>query len=80
MALSNELGKNGTPPTRLDVDVVVTFVPGTGITTSAISVVGEVPGMTADKFEAFAATAKDGCPVSQALKGVEISLRSATLL
>ncbi len=79
MALSNELGKNGTPATRLDVDVAVTFVPGTGITTSVITVVGEVPGLTEEQFEGLAAQAKDGCPVSKALTGVEISLSGATL-
>ena len=80
MALSKELGKNGTPATRLDVDVAVTFVPGTGITTSVITVVGEVPGLTEEQFEAFAARAKDGCPVSKALAGVEISLSGAQLV
>jgi len=79
MALSNELGKNGTPAARLDVDVAVTFVPGTGITTSVISVVGEVPGVSAEQFEGFAALAKEGCPISKALTGVEISLGSANL-
>ena len=80
MALSNELGKNGTPATRLDVDVAVTFVPGTGITTSEISVVGAVPGVDAKEFEAFAAKAKSECPVSKALAGVAITLESATLI
>ena len=80
MALSNELGKNGTPATRLDVDVAVTFVPGTGITTSVITVVGEVPGLTEAEFEKFASSAKDGCPVSKALAGVEISLSGAELV
>ncbi len=80
MALSNELGKNGTPPASLDVDVAVTFVPGTGITTSVITVVGEVPGIDAEQFAAFAAAAKDGCPVSKALAGVEISLGSVRLV
>jgi len=79
MALSNELGRNGTPAMRLDVDVAVTFVPGTGITTSVITVAGNVPGVTVEEFEGFAARAKDGCPISKALTGVEISLGSATL-
>jgi len=79
MALSSELGKNGTPAMRLDVDVAVTFVPGTGITTSVITVAGKVPGVTVEEFEGFAARAKDGCPISKALTGVEISLGSATL-
>lgn len=79
MALSNALGKNGTPPTRLDVSAAVTFVPGTGITTSELTVLADVPGLDADGFAAFAADAKDNCPVSQALGGVQISLASVTL-
>jgi osmotically inducible protein OsmC len=78
MAFSNMLAKNETPAERLEVSAVVTFVPGTGITKSALSVVGTVPGIDADKFAELAADAKAGCPVSQALAGVEITL-DATL-
>lgn len=74
MALSNGLAKNGTPPASLDTKVEVTFVPGTGITTSHITVVGGVPGLTADEFRKFADDAKANCPVSKALGGVEISV------
>jgi osmotically inducible protein OsmC len=80
MELSNQLGKNGTPPERLDVDVAVTFVPSKGITTSVITVVGNVAGVDAKQFEALAAKAKAECPVSKALASVEISLASATLV
>ena len=75
MALSNALGKQGTPPERLSVSATVTFVPGTGITTSALDVEGVVPGIEEDAFRKAADEAKDGCPVSQALKGnVELSV------
>ena len=75
MALSNGLGKAGTPPERLQTSATVTFVPGTGITKSALTVVGTVPGLDADGFRAAADDAKENCPVSQALKGnVELSL------
>lgn len=75
MALSNGLAKAGNPPERLSVSATVTFVPGTGITASALDVVGSVPGLDAAGFEAAADTAKDGCPVSGALKGnVELSV------
>ena len=75
MALSGGLAKAGTPPERLRVSATVTFVPGTGITTSAIDVVGTVPGVDEAGFVAAAKTAKDGCPVSGALKGnVELSV------
>jgi osmotically inducible protein OsmC len=75
MALSNGLAKDGTPPERLNVSATVTFVPGSGITASALDVVGSVPGLDEAAFAAAADVAKDGCPVSGALKGnVELSV------
>jgi osmotically inducible protein OsmC len=76
MALSNELAKAGTPPTSLDTTAQVTFQPGTGITGIALSVTGSVPGITAEQFEEFAQGAKKGCPVSQALAAVPITLET----
>src|SRR3990170_2304529 len=69
MALSNGLAKGGTPPESLSVSATVTFVPGTGITASALEVEGRVSGITEDAFRDAAEQAKDGCPVSGALKG-----------
>jgi lipoyl-dependent peroxiredoxin len=75
MALSGGLAKAGTPPERLQTSATVTFVPGTGITKSALTVRGVVPGLDADGFREAAEAAKEGCPVSKALAGVpEISL------
>jgi osmotically inducible protein OsmC len=75
MALSGALAKAGTPPERLQTSATVTFVPGTGITKSALSVRGTVPGLDADGFREAAEGAKQNCPVSQALAGVpEITL------
>jgi osmotically inducible protein OsmC len=75
MALSNVLAKAGHPPERLETSATVTFVPGTGITKSALTVVGSVPGIDEAAFEEAADQAKDGCPVSGALKGnVELTL------
>ena len=75
MALSLGLAKAGTPPEQLRTSAVVTFVPGTGITRSALTVRGRVPGLDADGFREAAEAAKQGCPVSQALAGVpEITL------
>ena len=70
MALSLGLAKAGSPPDRLETSAVVTFVPGTGITKSALTVRGVVPGLDADGFREAAEAAKKGCPVSQALAGV----------
>jgi len=77
MALSNGLAKNGTPPESIQARAEVTFVPGTGITRSHLTVRAVVPGLGADAFAEHAEAAKDGCPVSQALAGVEITLDAA---
>jgi osmotically inducible protein OsmC len=75
MALSAGLAKAGHPPDRLETSATLTFVPGTGITKSALTVVGSVPGIDEAAFEEAAAQAKDGCPVSSAFKGnVELTL------
>ena len=78
MALSLGLAKGGNPPDRLETSAVVTFVPGTGITKSALTVRGVVPGLDADGFRDAAESAKKDCPVSQALAGVpEITVDAA---
>jgi osmotically inducible protein OsmC len=83
MALSNTLAQAGHAPEKLDVEAVATFVKldaGWRLTTMALSVTGSVPGMSAEQFVEAAAAAKDGCPVSNALKGnVEITAE-ATLV
>ena len=64
-----------TRPTTLDTTAEVTFQPGTGITGIVLKVVGDVPGLTAEQFQEAAEGAK-GCPVSQALAAVPISLEA----
>ena len=76
MALSNALAQGGTPPTSVDTTAEVTFQPGTGITGITLSVTAVVPGMTAEQFEEAAQGAKTGCPVSQALSAVPITLET----
>ncbi len=76
MALSNGLAKAGTPPASLRTTAAVTFQPGTGITGIHLSVRGDVPGMSAEDFQAAAETAKEGCPVSQALRATPITLEA----
>jgi osmotically inducible protein OsmC len=80
MALSAGLGKGGNPPTKLEVDATVTFDNVDGgwkVASSALKVVGTVPGIDAAGFQAAAEAAKDGCPISQALKGnVELSVEA----
>lgn len=76
MALSNGLAKAGAPPASLRTTAAVTFEPGTGITGIHLSVRGEVPGMSADDFQAAAEEARVGCPVSQALRATPITLEA----
>jgi lipoyl-dependent peroxiredoxin len=72
MAFSNGLAKNGTPATRLDVSADVTFDKvgdGWKVTKSELRVRGTVPDIDQAKFRELAEAAKDGCPISGALKG-----------
>ena len=72
MALSGALGRAGTPPERLDVSAEVTFdklEAGWRVVSSALTVHGRVPGMSAADFEAAAQATRDGCPISVALAG-----------
>ena len=81
MALSNILAKAGTPPTSLETTASVIFEQtdsGFGISSVALRVEGDVPGISEDDFAEAANTAKDNCPVSKALAGnVAISVESA---
>lgn len=76
MALSHALAENGTPPERVNTSASVTFKPGVGITGSHLNVNATVPGLTPEAFQTIADAAKTGCPVSQALAGIEITLEA----
>lgn len=80
MALSHALGEHGTPPQQIDVSADVTFVPGEGVRSSALTVTASVAGLDQAAFAEIAEDAKENCPVSKALAGVQISLENATLL
>ncbi|ADD44139.1 OsmC family peroxiredoxin [Stackebrandtia nassauensis] len=72
MALSAGLAKAGTPPQSLDTSAEVTFDPAAGgITKIRLTVRGDVPGISAEEFNAAAADAKANCPVSKALGAVQ---------
>jgi osmotically inducible protein OsmC len=70
MALSAELARAGSPPEELHTSATVTFQPGEGITKSALTVEGRVPGLDEAAFLEAAETAKANCPVSKALASV----------
>ena len=77
MAFSNGLAKNDTPTTSLDTTADVELTPGTGITGIKLTVRGVVEGIENDRFVELAQEAKAGCPVSQALSAVNITLDAA---
>jgi len=82
MAFANTLTKDGTPPGELWVSAAVTFArddAGWSITASHLDVRGRVDGSSQAAFADAAERAKDGCPVSRALKGnVDVTV-TATL-
>ena len=82
MALSAILGRAGLTPTRIHTKAAVKFEKvegGFSITNIELSVEAEIPGTDAAAFEQFAETAKANCPVSRALAGTHITLRSTLL-
>jgi lipoyl-dependent peroxiredoxin len=78
MALSAALAEAGTPvdSVKAEADVTLRFVDGAPtIAKIDLDVVGSVPGIDDETFQATAAEAKEKCPVSRALAGVpEINL------
>ncbi len=81
MQLSALIAQAGGTPRVLDVQADVSLGPdGTGgfrLTGIALTVRGEAEGLDADGFATAAHDAKDSCPVSRALTGVDITLDAA---
>jgi lipoyl-dependent peroxiredoxin len=80
MALSNTLAKAGFTAEQLDVNATVVADKrdaGWTVLSSHLVVSGRVPGADQAAFAQAADTAKDGCPISRALKGnVELSVEA----
>ena len=80
MALSGGLARAGSPPESLNVSATVTFDKvgdGFKVVSSVLEVHGRVSNMDSAAFVKAAEAAKDGCPISQALKGnVQLSVRA----
>ena len=79
MAFSHGLAQAGHPPEQVEVSAEVTFDTNAGpkITTSELTVNARVPGIDEAQFQEIAEGAKEGCPVSGALKGnVEFVFRA----
>jgi lipoyl-dependent peroxiredoxin len=77
MALSHGLAGNGHAPQEVDTRAEVDFVPGTGITQIRLTVRARVEGLSNEEFVAAAEDARENCPVSQALKAVDITVDAA---
>ena len=81
MSLSGGLGREGFTPTSLETTATASFEKveaGWRLVRMALKVTGDVPDMEDAAFVAAATAAKDGCPVSNALKGnVEITVESS---
>jgi lipoyl-dependent peroxiredoxin len=78
MALANILAKAGSPPDSLEVSATCTLnLDPLKISNMDLEVRGVVPGIDADGFAQAAIDAKDGCPVSGALKNnLEINVEA----
>lgn len=78
MALTVGLERDGHPPARIATTAECTIEKGDAgfrITKMHLVVVGSVPGVDVERFRKAAEAAKEGCPVSNALKGnVALSL------
>ena len=74
MFLAALLSKAGHIPTGISTTARVHLGDGPRITLIELSTVGDVPGIDEKTFKEFAEEAKKGCPVSQALAAVDISL------
>jgi osmotically inducible protein OsmC len=80
MQLSALIGQAGGTPDALEVTADVTLAPdnpGVKISTIKLTVRGEVTGLDAAGFAQAAQAAKETCPVSKALTGVNITLDAA---
>ena len=80
MAFSHGLNEGGATPQKLEVSAEVVFGivdGGPKVVSSSLTVKGWVEGIDAAGFAEAAEAAKDGCPISQALKGnVELSVQA----
>ena len=72
MALSAGLERNGTPPTSVDTTAQCTIEKvgdGFKVTKMRLEVRASVPNVEDAAFRKVAEAAKDGCPISQVMKG-----------
>ena len=79
MALTAQLTRAGSPPTRIDTTAQVKLEKvgeAFSITKIDLETEAEIPGIDDATFQKHANDAKQNCPVSKALAGTEISLNA----
>jgi osmotically inducible protein OsmC len=79
MALSGALEKNGTPPTKVETSAGCTVEKvgdGFSITKIVLTVKATVPKADKATFDRLVQETKVGCPVSRALKAVDIQVQA----
>jgi osmotically inducible protein OsmC len=79
MALANILAEAGHTPKKVSTsaDVQLDEVEGEPtITKITLNTEAKVPDIDAGEFNKYAENAKDGCPVSKALQGIDIALNA----
>ena len=74
MALASELTRAGHVPTKIETSAEVLMDDSKTITGVALATFGEVPGIDERTFIEIAEGAKKNCPVSKALRALEITL------
>lgn len=74
MAFSHALSQEGHTADRIETKAEVGFQPGEGITGSKLTLKASIPGISEEDFQRIANDAKVKCPVSAALKAINISL------
>ena len=82
MALSHQLAQSGHPPKRVKTTAKVQFdkqAEGFAITRIDLTCEAQVPGIDDAAFQKAAQGAKEGCPVSKALKATPIHLQARLL-
>ena len=79
MAFAHGLAQAGHAPQKLETSCVVEFGPKQGggfeVKSSALEVKGRVAGLDQAAFQKAAEAAKDGCPISNALK-IKLSVKA----
>jgi osmotically inducible protein OsmC len=79
MALSGALGRNGTPPTRIETTAKVHLEKaevGFHVPLIELQTTAEVPGIDEAEFQRLATETKAACPISKLLAAAEITLQA----